>query len=125
MAGLSGSKLGECMDQVGAVKRCCTLAAMSILCATNGSMKDVRRLTVQQDAIMRCGHLECHYIGTCEIQTRAKGIGTISIVATRMCATESVAFCGTTKMHVKGVIARGCSSADHLKVDGIKMVWGE
>jgi len=52
MAGLSGSKLGECMDQVGAVRRCCTLAAMSILCATNGSMKDVRRLTVQQDAIM-------------------------------------------------------------------------
>ncbi len=108
-----------------AVRRCCTLAAMSILCATNGSMKDVRRLTVQQDAIMWCGHLECHYIGTCEIQARAKGIGTISIVATRMCATESVAVCGTTKIHVKGGIARGCSSADHLKVDGIKMLWGE
>jgi hypothetical protein len=28
--------------------------------------------TIQQDAMMQCGHLECHYIGTCEMQPRAK-----------------------------------------------------
>ncbi len=36
-----------------------------------GSMEDAQ--SVQQDAVSRCGHLECHGIGTCEMQPRAEG----------------------------------------------------
>jgi pentatricopeptide repeat protein len=34
--------------------------------------------SVQQDAISKCGHLERHHIGTCEMQAREEGPGTIS-----------------------------------------------
>ncbi len=34
--------------------------------------------SVQENAILRCGHLECCDIGTCEMQARAEGLGTIS-----------------------------------------------
>jgi pentatricopeptide repeat protein len=34
--------------------------------------------SVQQDAISKCGHLECNDIGTCETQARPEGAATIS-----------------------------------------------
>jgi hypothetical protein len=43
--------------------------------------------SVQQDAISKCGHLECYGIGTCEMWARAEGTGTISTNATEGCVT--------------------------------------
>ncbi len=37
---------------------------------------------LQQDAISKCGHLECHVMGTWELQARVEGTGTISTNAT-------------------------------------------
>jgi hypothetical protein len=57
-----------------------------------GSMEDAQ--SVQQDAVSRCSHLECHGIGTCEMQPRAEGTGTIWTNATGWCATRLCFFCG-------------------------------
>jgi hypothetical protein len=43
---------------------------------------------VQQDAILRCGHLDCHDSGTHEMWARAKGTRTILTNATGRCVTR-------------------------------------
>ncbi len=50
--------------------------------------------SVQQDAILRCGHLKCHSIGTCEIWPRAEGTGTILTSATGGLLPNLVTFVG-------------------------------
>jgi hypothetical protein len=42
------------------------------------SNNEMHGQSVQQDAISKCGHLERHHIGTCEMQAREGGPGTIS-----------------------------------------------
>jgi hypothetical protein len=39
-----------------------------------GALKMIRECS--KDAILKCGLLECHYIGTCEMWARAEGTGT-------------------------------------------------
>ncbi len=68
-----------------------------------GSMEDAQ--SVQQDAVSRCGHLECHGIGTCEMQPRAEGTGTIWTNATGRCVTRLCFFCGGAEC----VFQFGCS----------------
>jgi hypothetical protein len=53
--------------------------------------------SVRQDAILRCGHLECHDIGTCESQVRAKGTGTILTNAAGRCAARLCYLSGDAK----------------------------
>lgn len=49
---------------------------------------------VQPNVISRCGLMEYHDIGTCEMQAGAEGTGSISINATRQCLTRLCYFCG-------------------------------
>jgi hypothetical protein len=49
---------------------------------------------VQPNVISRCGLVEYHDIGTCEMQAGAEGTGSISINATRQCLTRLCYFCG-------------------------------
>ncbi len=50
---------------------------------------------VQQDAVSKCGHLECHGpIWTSEMPARAEGTGTILTNATGGCVTRLCYFCG-------------------------------
>jgi len=51
---------------------------------------------VQQDAISKCGHLECHGIGPCKMWAMVEGTITISTNATR-CMTKFYYFCGAAK----------------------------
>jgi hypothetical protein len=44
--------------------------------------------------ILKCGYLDGHHIGTCAIQARAEGTGTILTNATEGCATKVCSFCG-------------------------------
>jgi hypothetical protein len=44
--------------------------------------------SVQQDAILTCGHLNRHDIRMCEMQRKAEGTGTILTYATRACETK-------------------------------------
>ncbi len=48
------------------------------LYAKCGSIEDACRRSVPQYAISRCGHLECHGIGACEMWARAEDTGFIS-----------------------------------------------
>ncbi len=52
--------------------------------------------SVQQDAISKCGYLDHHDIGTCQMPARAKGTVTISTNAIGRCATKTKHFylCG-------------------------------
>jgi pentatricopeptide repeat protein len=60
-----------------------------------GSIDDA--WSVQQDAISKCGHLEHHDIGTCEMWARAEGTWTISTDGTGRCVPDSVTFVGVLK----------------------------
>jgi hypothetical protein len=51
-------------------------------------------VSVQQDAILKCGHLDRHDVGTCEMWARAQGTGTILMNATGGYATKLCYFCG-------------------------------
>jgi len=48
----------------------------------------------QQDAILRCGLLECHGIGTCKMRVRVEGTGAISRNATGQCMVKLCDFFG-------------------------------
>jgi hypothetical protein len=50
--------------------------------------------SVQQDAILRCGHLDKHDIGTCVMWAGSEGAGTISTNATGRCSARLCYFCG-------------------------------
>jgi hypothetical protein len=50
--------------------------------------------SVQQDAILRCGQLDSHDIGTCEMWARTESTGTISPNATGRCVTRRCYICG-------------------------------
>jgi len=49
---------------------------------------------VQEDSIWRCGHLDQHDIGKCEMWARAEGIETILTDATGTYAARFCYFCG-------------------------------
>jgi hypothetical protein len=49
---------------------------------------------VQQDAILKHGHLDCHDSGTHEMWARAKGTRTILTNETGRCATRCTYICG-------------------------------
>jgi hypothetical protein len=63
-----------------------------------GSIDDA--CSVKKNTISRCGHLEGHDIGTCEMQSRAQGIGTISTNEIGRCAINFCYFCGGAKFMV-------------------------
>jgi hypothetical protein len=48
----------------------------------------------QQDTISKCGHLDCHDIGTCEMQAKVESNGIIFTNATGRYVTELVMFVG-------------------------------
>ncbi len=54
---------------------------------------------IQRNVISRCGLVEYHDIGTCEMQARAEGTGSISINAIRQCDQTLLLLWGC-KMHV-------------------------
>jgi hypothetical protein len=49
--------------------------------------------SVLQDAISRCGHLDSHNIGICEMWARPESIGTLQMNATGRCAAKHRHFC--------------------------------
>jgi hypothetical protein len=56
--------------------------------------------SVQQDAILKCGHLEHYDIGTCEMRARAEGTGSISRNAAGECVSNLCQLCGSAEcMH--------------------------
>ncbi len=62
-------------------------------------MQNVAALTgclksVQQDTISKCGNLDCHDIGTCEMQAKVESNGIISTNATGRYATKLCYVCG-------------------------------
>jgi len=48
--------------------------------------------SVQQDVFTKCGLLECHVIGTCELWARTQGTGIISMNARGRFAARSCNF---------------------------------
>ncbi len=48
--------------------------------------------SVQQDAILRCAHMDHHYVGISEVWARAEVTGTILTNEPRRCATKPVTF---------------------------------
>jgi hypothetical protein len=61
-------------------------------------MQNVGVLRILGECSIRCdlesGQLECHHIGTCEMQARTEGTRTILTNATGRCAAKHCYFCG-------------------------------
>jgi hypothetical protein len=73
-------------------------------------------VSVQQDAISNCGHLDGRDIVTCEMQARVESSRNISTDATRNCVAKFCYFCEVVEcmcQHGYAWRGQGCSLVDH------------
>jgi hypothetical protein len=93
-----GLALFSCMQTVGAGRtlgECSTRCHHMIWSLGMPYLEDVPCLeSVQKDVISRCGHLDHHDVGTCEMWAMAEGTGTILTNATGGCMSKPCYLCG-------------------------------
>ncbi len=108
---LWGLALFSCMQTVGAgsaLGECSTRCHHMIWSLGVPCLEDLPCLeSIQKDAISRCGHLDHHDVGTCEMWAMAEGTGTISTNATGGCMPKPCYFVG---------ILNACASIVALEV---------